>query len=133
MRLFRGGRIVNESGVAVWILGDGRQLELPPLSISAALGIQDADGLLLDGRAVLLESYRYDLGGGRVWTHGAIKICDLGVMTILPGRLGECDLIVHLSVLGYISGFRGRAGYHDPNWCAKWPGWTLKAPIPGAR
>ena len=82
------GDVVNSSSRHVWITAGNQKHCLIPGESSDSAGIDDADGLLLDGRSVLFDSLRTDLGGGQVYRQGAIKICDLGTLTVRDCVLG---------------------------------------------
>jgi hypothetical protein len=114
--------IRNRSTVPVWIFGDDAQHELPPDTTSREIAIRDADGLLLDGRPVFFDSRRNDLGGGQIYSLGAIKVCDLGTMTITDSAIPVYRLRVVISILGFLCPGKA-AGYCTVEWCTGQPGW----------
>src|ERR1700738_1019132 len=87
-----GGEIVNHSPQGVWITGDGKGRGLLPGQSSGDVGIRNANGLLLDGRRVMFISKRKDLGGGGIFTAGAIKVCNLGTLTVIGPTDSSHDL-----------------------------------------
>ena len=124
------GVISNQSSQSVWITADNQRHCLGPHENSRDhLGIDDADGLLLDGRGVLFDSIRTDLGGGQVHYVGAFKVCDLGTMTIHDAPTVDPQLIVEISAPGLVCPGES-AGYHDTDWCNAHGGWSVSnAPI----
>jgi len=120
------GVIVNNSTRNIWITAANKKHCLKPREQSDTVGIADADGILLDGRPVLFDSSRTDLGGGQVYREGAIKVCDPGSMTVTdhPGPLAE--LRVEISIAGFICRPGGDpAGYKTPDWCRAHDGWNF--------
>ena len=120
-----GGKIWNRSEQGAWITGDGKRYWLYPGQSSREIGVQNANGLLLDGRRVLFQSSRIDLGGGKVWTAGAIKVCDLGTLSILNGNGTTSDLVASINALGLLCPFAS-GGYKTVAWCHRYPDWTFE-------
>jgi hypothetical protein len=125
------GAVENRSSHKVWITAGNKKHCLASGETSETVGIVDGDGLLLDGRSVLFDSVRTDLGGGKVYTDGAIKVCDLGTLTVKDGPGGGVLLIAEISVPGFICR-SDSAGYKTPDWCKQHPGWDI-ATAPLAR
>ena len=115
-----GGEIRNHSPQGVWITGDGNGYWLLPNQSSCDIGVRNGNGLLLDGRRVKFVSKRKDLGGGRVFTAGAIKVCNLGTLTVTGPTDSSHDLAVTIHWLGFITPFES-AGYRTPAWCRSLP------------
>jgi hypothetical protein len=125
-------KITNHSNQDLWISVGNRKYCLKPGENSDQVGIpnNDADGLLLDGRSVLFDSVRSDLGGGQIHRQGAIKICD-GVgaseMDVYNGSGGPTQqLRVEISTTGFICRLNDPAGYKDAVWCSQHPGWDVR-------
>jgi hypothetical protein len=118
------GVIENNSSRDVWITADNKKYCLKAGQKSTDIGIQDADGLLLDGTPVLFDSNRTDLGGGKVWSSGAIKVCDPGKMTVENGAGPVFVLKVTISTAGFLCP-SDSAGYKTPEWCSQHPGWDI--------
>jgi hypothetical protein len=118
------GAVENRSSHSVWITADNKKHCLAAGEASAGIGIADGDGLLLDGRRVLFDSIRTDLGGGQVYERGALKVCDLGTLTVKDGPGRDYVLVAEISVAGFICP-GDSAGYKTPQWCAEHPGWDL--------
>lgn len=123
------GDIVNSSNRRIWITAGNRRYCLGPGESSDSAGIDDADGLLLDGTSVLFDSVRSDLGGGQVHRDGAIKVCDLGTLTVRDAPTVDPELVVTVSTPGFICP-GDSAGYKTTDWCMQHSGWDIStAPI----
>jgi hypothetical protein len=123
------GSIENRSSSSVWITAAGQKHCLRPGESTDDAGISDGDGLLLDGRGVLFDSLRIDLGGGQVHSAGAVKVCDLGTLTVRDAPTINPALIAEISSAGFICP-GDPAGYKPPQWCAQNSGWDINtAPI----
>jgi len=118
------GTIINNSSHAIWITADGKKHCLAAGEDSSTVGISDADGLLLDGRRVLFDSTRTDLGGGQINSDGAIKVCDLGTMTLSNGLGPAYDLKAEIDTAGFICPSEP-AGYKNRQWCTQHSGWDI--------
>ena len=101
-------------------------MNLGPGEISNNVNINDADGVLLDGRDVLFDSIRTDLGGGQVQRAGAIKVCDLGTLTVRNSPTNSSALVAEISTAGFVCP-GDPAGYKTPQWCSSHPGWDVNA------
>jgi hypothetical protein len=121
-----GGVIENKSKRTVWITADNKKYCLKPGESSKDLNIEDADGLLLDGDTpMLFDSSKTELGGGKVFRAGAIKVCDPGRLTVEDGLLPAYALKVTISAPGFICG-SDPAGYKTSEWCKQTPGWDFQ-------
>ena len=118
------GDVENRSSSNVWITAGGQKHCLRPGESTDDIGISDGDGLLLDGRGVLFASARIDLGGGQVHAAGAIKVCDLGTLTVHDAPTVDPALIAVVSTPGFICP-GDPAGYKSPQWCAQNIGWDI--------
>lgn len=121
----------NFSSHLIWIAGDEQKHRLEPGQTNTDIGLEDADGLLLDGRPVLFDSRRTELGGGQIHTEGAIKVCDFGTLTIEDADIPDALLIARISMVGFLCPGE-TAGYKSPGWCCRFPGWEY-ATAPVAR
>jgi hypothetical protein len=123
-------KIYNFSHSSVWITAENFKYPLPARTASTAIGVVDADGLLLDGRSVYFDSFRIDLGGRKTYTKGAIKVCTKGTMYIWDS-VKPLHMKVTLDEFAYLYNIlkdgTWPAGYHDENWCKahKLEGWDL--------
>lgn len=118
------GDIENRSSSNVSITAGGHKYCLRPGESSDSIGVSDGDGLLLDGRGVLFDSARSDLGGGQVHSAGAIKVCDLGTLTIHDSSTVNPALIARISTPGFVCP-GDSAGYKSPQWCSQHGGWDI--------
>ena len=125
------GDVVNSSGRQIWITAGNRKHCLAPGESSDSAGIDDADGLLLDGRSVLFDSLRTDLGGGQVHRQGAITVCDLGTLTVRDAPTVDPELIATVSTAGFVCP-GDSAGYKSTEWCEQHGGWDFNT-APTAR
>lgn len=124
------GKVVNRSSYSVWITADNSKHCLRAGESSDAVGVGDADGLLLDGRTVLFDSVRSNLGGGRSHSHGALKVCDMGTLTVTDAPTNDPLLIARISTGGFICRPGDPAGYKSPEWCQENSGWDITtAPV----
>ena len=123
------GDVVNSSSRHVWITAGNQKHCLIPGESSDSAGIDDADGLLLDGRSVLFDSLRTDLGGGQVYRQGAIKICDLGTLTVRDAPTVDPEFVATVSSAGFVCP-GDPAGYKATEWCGQHSGWDVNtAPV----
>ena len=120
------GTISNNSSRSVWITAGNQKHCLKPGEKSDSVGIQDADGLLLDGTGVLFDSARLDLGGGGTYKQGALKVCTLGSLTVSDAPTQDPALIATISVAGFIC-TGDSAGYKDVTWCGNHNGWDINS------
>lgn len=119
------GVVENRSSKQVWIVADGKKHCLRGGQSSVDVGIDDADGLLLDGRRYLFDSLRSDLGGGRVHDTGAIKVCGSGTLTVHDADTVNPEFIVRMSVDGFApcNPLSEWGGYKDATFCQSHTGW----------
>jgi hypothetical protein len=129
--VFPSGDIENRSATNVWITAGGEKYCLRPSESTDDIAISDGDGLLLDGRSVLFDSLRIDLGGGQVHSTGAIKVCDLGTLTVRDAPTINPALIAEISTAGFVCP-GDPAGYKSQQFCARNSGWDINS-APTAR
>jgi len=123
------GVVENKSHRNIWITADNKKYCLKPGESSTDLNLNDADGLLLDGTPVLFDSTRTDLGGGKIWNNGAIKVCDPGKLTVVDGLAPAFVLKASISLPGFLCP-NDSAGYKTVEWCGQHPGWDINtAPL----
>lgn len=118
------GDVDNQSSSDIWITAGGQKYCLHPGESTDDIGVSDGDGLLLDGRSVLFDSVRTDLGGGGTYTQGAIKVCDLGTLTVRNAPTQTPQLIAEISTPGFVCP-GDPAGYKSPAWCQQNAGWDV--------
>lgn len=123
------GDVVNSSSRSVWITAGNRKYCLGRGESSDSAGIDEADGLLFDGRSVLFDSIHADLGGGQVHRQAAIKVCDLGTLTVRDAPTVDPELMVTVSTAGFVCPGEP-AGYKTPEWRGQHGGWDINtAPV----
>ncbi|TWU40040.1 hypothetical protein Q31b_33840 [Novipirellula aureliae] len=123
------GDVINSSSQQIWITAGNRKHCLAPRESSDSAGIDDADGLLLDGRSVLFDSLRTDLGGGQIHSQGAIKVCSLGTLTVTDAPTINHELVATVSTAGFVCPGES-AGYKSTAWCEQHGGWDFNtAPV----
>jgi hypothetical protein len=118
------GNVVNRSTEQVWITAGGQRHCLKPGESSDDVGINDGDGILLNGHSTLFDSLRIDLGGGRIHSEGAIKVCSLGTLTVYDASTVDPQFIVRITNPGLICP-GDSAGHKTLGWCQQKPGWDI--------
>lgn len=123
------GVVENRSSKSIWFSADGKKWCLKSGETSESVGVADGDGVLLDGRRYLFDSIRSDLGGGQVNSQGAIKVCNVGTLTVRDADTNDPEFIVTMDAIGFgpCHPFNEWGGYKDQAWCSRNLGWDINA------
>lgn len=130
--LHLSGKVENRSTKSIWITADGRRWCLRRGETSESIGLSDGDGVLLDGRRFLFDSLRSDLGGGQVHTQGALKVCNVGTLTVADAVAPGSEFVVTIDAIGFApcNPLNEWGGYKDQAWCSRNTGWDINsAPV----
>lgn len=131
---FPGGVITNKSSKHIWITAENKKYCLGPGKSSKDFELKDADGLLLNGRKVMLETAGDDPDKTtkQIYTKGAIKICDLGTMDVFNGEQDyELFIFISTGVCRPLP-ISEWSGYKDEQWCRGHSGWDINTAPLGA-